>query len=670
MKAVSKITIVSIISWIFIIFLPMTTFAGVDLPWETSFDCPEWVEGSLNDWYSIGCPGIEIGKSGEFIGTQITTDANDTANSQTSRGMRFWKKSGTNQDSTIARINFNTYQKEFWVRWYMRYEAGFSWSSLNYDKLIYLYTSPGSGGTASGGVAVSSMSEISLWSNLPSASWKGNVGFQDIWGGGTTTSDGSWHYVEAYFKMDTDGTDGQGKLWVDGILLVSEDTISWSGGNSTIQSQGWTGFMFDHNQGYPGNPLMYVDWDDMAIRNDGYIGPVGGSGATPVPTTVNMSSPAAGQTLSGTVSVSADVSGDVSGVQFKVNGENIGAEDASFPYSVIWDTSIIPDASYTLTAVARDPEGKLITSGAINVIVSSVSGVDPPTEIKLFEEAFDDTNFASRGWYDNTNLTISTSEHISGSLGSVEFRFTEGGTAPISGPAIRKKFTETDSIYVSYYVKYSANWEGSNRTYHPHEFQILTNLDGDWTGAAYAYLTAYIEQNEGVPLLAIQDGKNIDEARIGLDLTGTTEQRAVAGCNGDSDGYGDGSCYSMGTVHWNGKSWRADQAYFQDSPGVYYKNDWHFVEAYFKLNSIVSGIGVADGVIKYWYDGKLIIDHSNTMLRTGENSGMKFNQFIIGPWIGDGSPVDQTFWIDNLSVGTYRPALDAIPPAPFNLRVE
>jgi len=34
---------------------------------------------------------------------------------------------------------------------------------------------------------------------------------------------------------------------------------------------------------------------------------------------------------------------------------------------------------------------------------------------------------------------------------------------------------------------------------------------------------------------------------------------------------------------------------------------------------------------------------------------MKFNQFIIAPWIGDGSPVDQTFWLDGLVVGNVRP---------------
>ena len=139
----------------------------------------------------------------------------------------------------------------------------------------------------------------------------------------------------------------------------------------------------------------------------------------------------------------------------------------------------------------------------------------------------------------------------------------------------------------------------------------------------------------------------------------TTEERAIAGCNGDSDGHGAGTCYLNGSVHWNGKQWKAGSVYFQDSPGPYYKNDWHFIEAYFQMNSIVDGNGIADGHVKYWYDGELIIDHEDVMLRTGEHPGMRYNQFMIAPYIqgdsqGSGSPVDQTFWVDDLTVANYR----------------
>ncbi len=272
----------------------------------------------------------------------------------------------------------------------------------------------------------------------------------------------------------------------------------------------------------------------------------------------------------------------------------------------------------------------------------------------LFKEDFEDTGFTSRGWYDNTNLHLSISEHISESMSSAEFHFSQSDKTPLSGNAIRRKFTETDEVYVSYFVKYSANWEGSNKPFHPHEFYLLTNVDEDWTGPSSTHLTAYIEQNEGVSLLSIQDAQNIDESNIGVDLTHVTEKRAVAGCNGDGD------CYQAGAAHNNGKQWKADNICFQDEPGKYYKNDWHFVEAYFKLNSISGGKGVADGQLKYWYDGNLIIDHNDVIMRTAQHPDMKFNQFLIGPFIGVGSPVDQTFWIDNLTVATSR-AQGSIP---------
>src|SRR2546428_6987686 len=76
---------------------------------------------------------------------------------------------------------------------------------------------------------------------------------------------------------------------------------------------------------------------------------------------VTMTSPASGSTVSGTVPVSASVSIvgllTVAGVQFKLDGANLGAEDTSAPYSVSWNTTTASNASHTLTAVARDSLG-------------------------------------------------------------------------------------------------------------------------------------------------------------------------------------------------------------------------------------------------------------------------------------------------------------------------
>src|SRR2546428_5613938 len=76
---------------------------------------------------------------------------------------------------------------------------------------------------------------------------------------------------------------------------------------------------------------------------------------------VNVTSPASGSTVSGTVPVTASVtivgSLTVAGVQFKLDGNNLGAEDTSAPYSVSWNTTTASNASHTLTAVATDSLG-------------------------------------------------------------------------------------------------------------------------------------------------------------------------------------------------------------------------------------------------------------------------------------------------------------------------
>ncbi len=277
--------------------------------------------------------------------------------------------------------------------------------------------------------------------------------------------------------------------------------------------------------------------------------------------------------------------------------------------------------------------------------------------VLLIHEPCDDVAFTQRGWYDNNSLRIAADEHVPGSAGALEYRFLKGSATPTSGGGVRRLFTPSPNVYLSYWVKYSANWEGSNRPYHPHEFHFVTNVDDKWIGPAATHLTTYIEHNEGRPLLSMQDALNIDESNIGRDLTNVTEDRAVAGCNGSSDAWPAGDCYLSGSTHRNGKAWKSASVIFSDTPGPLYKNAWRFVEAQFSLNRIVDGKGVADGVIRMWVDGELIVDAPGVMLRTGRHPSMQFNQFLIAPYIGDGSPVEQTMWVDEIVVATDRLAV-------------
>jgi hypothetical protein len=94
--------------------------------------------------------------------------------------------------------------------------------------------------------------------------------------------------------------------------------------------------------------------------------------------TVSITVPTAGSTVSGNFVVSATATDNlgVVGVQFKLDGNNLGAEDTSSPFSVSWDTTVIANGSHTLTAIARDVAGNSITSTPITVTVSN--SVSPP----------------------------------------------------------------------------------------------------------------------------------------------------------------------------------------------------------------------------------------------------------------------------------------------------
>jgi hypothetical protein len=61
----------------------------------------------------------------------------------------------------------------------------------------------------------------------------------------------------------------------------------------------------------------------------------------------------------------------VAGVQFKLDGANLQAEDTSSPYSIIWDTTTTTNGSHTLTALARDAAGNTTTSSSVSVTVSN-----------------------------------------------------------------------------------------------------------------------------------------------------------------------------------------------------------------------------------------------------------------------------------------------------------
>lgn len=105
------------------------------------------------------------------------------------------------------------------------------------------------------------------------------------------------------------------------------------------------------------------------------------------PSSVVVTAPTAGATVSGTVTplsaTAVDETG-IAGVQFKVDGTNVGAEDTVAPYSIIWDTTGIANGTHSISAVARDAANNTATSSAVNVTVSNAvaGGSDFATRCK------------------------------------------------------------------------------------------------------------------------------------------------------------------------------------------------------------------------------------------------------------------------------------------------
>ena len=108
-----------------------------------------------------------------------------------------------------------------------------------------------------------------------------------------------------------------------------------------------------------------------------------GSTAPPpdsTPPTVNITAPASGASVSGTVVVTATASDNVAvtNVQFQLDGANLGAADSTSPYSISWNTAGVAAGTHVLTAIATDAAGNTNSSPPVMVTVGSSGGSTAP----------------------------------------------------------------------------------------------------------------------------------------------------------------------------------------------------------------------------------------------------------------------------------------------------
>jgi hypothetical protein len=112
---------------------------------------------------------------------------------------------------------------------------------------------------------------------------------------------------------------------------------------------------------------------------------VPGTGGDVIPPSVAMTAPANNATVAGaSVPVSANASDAVGvvGVQFQLNGTNLGNEDTIAPYSIAWNTLTVANGSHVLTAVARDAAGNSATASSVTVTVNNASSNRAPVLVQ------------------------------------------------------------------------------------------------------------------------------------------------------------------------------------------------------------------------------------------------------------------------------------------------
>lgn len=211
--------------------------------------------------------------------TSTISSASNNTSGGGGKGFRVWMGDGSNIDSATIRVDFTSAQKELWIRWYVRYQQGFNWGPDQYEKMLYIRTGIGydiyPGWNQWGYFWFTQQGYAPIDPPIANYGWD-NVMSKGSLLNGHRTADGLWHYLEVHIKMDTTKTpdwNGVAELWIDGVKRLSATNVNYSNANLNAKA-GWWSVQLKSNQHGPHNGLggSYVDIDDVAISNTGYIG--------------------------------------------------------------------------------------------------------------------------------------------------------------------------------------------------------------------------------------------------------------------------------------------------------------------------------------------------------------------------------------------------------------
>jgi peptidoglycan/xylan/chitin deacetylase (PgdA/CDA1 family) len=155
-------------------------------------------------------------------------------------------------------------------------------------------------------------------------------------------------------------------------------------------------------------------------------------------TQVAITAPDNGQTLSGTVNVTADAS-DTSGIsslRFQLDGQNLGNALTTSPYSYSWDTTSAANGNHSLTAVATNTLGQNTVSTPVPVTVNnqssggSTSNMLPNSDLETADPTNSGRplNWRSGRWGANTysNTYLATGHNSGHSVKTEIAQYTNG----------------------------------------------------------------------------------------------------------------------------------------------------------------------------------------------------------------------------------------------------
>lgn len=307
---------------------------------------------------------------------------------------------------------------------------------------------------------------------------------------------------------------------------------------------------------------------------------------------------------------------------------------------------------YNQTPPNTDADGNAFigTLGASSGPSDPVTGLTKGTQ--LFSESFENDSWTSRSWYDGTSSTGTESGGYSGN--ALKWEWASSVTTPTGFSTIRNNLTQaTDEFLIEYYVKLDTGWQGSGQTYHPHFLGIMSEDDTDYQQPASSNSHLYFEllSDTSSPYTTYTNTLHQDTQRTNdsngtppVDLTSVTETRSANQCNTPyaESGATGGDCYNDGTDYSSWNRWKGDV-----SVPV---NEWVKITSYIKSNTVTGGVANFDGILKTWVNDSLAVSSETVQFVTGAYDGKKWDKIILFPYIGDGSPISQSMWIDELEV--------------------